>query len=341
MTRKNKTQAVVVTLPSNPKPSEPKKKKKANKPRMPNAGVTKLVKQVCAITDPFCEGAVGSKWPDESNAKSLAVTIRGTLPLQTTAAGLAAAVFVPVWAYGYQTHTSFAGNVATFANLSAFAGTSSFSPANARLVSGGIKITGIGAPLSASGTLSICHLNSDDVTDLTTLDIIDPNAQQIDYYGIPALTEKQISVVFKSAGPGSRLYNPPLSANVIATTNTNYWQPILIGINGGAASTYVIRIEYVLHFELQFAKGNAMNLVATPAAVTNEAATSISSSIVATMGTAVKGGADAVEKAVTKKAEAWAYKMGYRAAGAAAGYILGRGPGASLGYSLADAVDVD
>lgn len=341
MTRKNKTQAVVVTLPSNNKPSEPKKKKKANKSRMPNSGVPKLVKQVCAITDPFCEGAVGSKWPDESNAKSLAVTIRGTFPLITSASGMAAALFNPVWQYGYVTSTTFTNNVATFGNMSQFAGCSSFDPATVRLVSGGLKITGIGAPLSAAGTLSICHLNSDDVVDYTNLDILDPNAQNIEYYGIPGLAEKQVCAIFKSAGPGSRLYNPPLASHVITATNTNYWQPILIGINGGAVSTAVIRIEYVLHFELQFAKGSALNLVATPAATTNEPALSISSSIVATMGAAVEGGTKAVEKAVTKKAEAWAYKMGYRAAGAAAGYVLGRGPGASLGYALGDAIDVD
>lgn len=325
------------------KPKQPttKQPRKPKQPRARTADTLKLVKSICAITDPFCPGAIGSKWPDESNSRSLAVTIRGTFPLVNTGSGMGGALFVPVWPYGYITHSGFAGNVATFPNLVAFAGTSSFDPATIRLVSGGLTITGIGAPLSASGTLSVCHLNSDDVNDLSTLDIIDPNAQNIEYYGIPGLNEKQVSVIFKSAGPGSRLYNPPVAPNVITATNSNYWQPILIGVNGGVASLASIRIEYVLHFELQFKKGNAMNLVSTPAAHTNEPATSISASIVASMGAAMRGGASAVEKTITSKASAYASRFVGRAAAGAAGYLTGGLPGAFSGLALTDALDVD
>lgn len=136
-------------------PAPRKANQAKRKPRQPpKAGVNTLTKavtnrfthQVCGLTDPFCNDAIGSKFPDDSSTRTLPYTRRGRVTMNSDASGDLAYVFNPQYVYEPFTYAS----VRTGSAVTSWAdsGAASVMPnvTKYRIVSCGFRLKSVLAP---------------------------------------------------------------------------------------------------------------------------------------------------------------------------------------------------
>lgn len=223
-----------------------------------------LVSQVCSVMDPFCVHAKNAKYPDLTSALTLPYQQHERFTLSTSATGQISTLFYPSYGYNpYFPQNSFAAGVATYGPK--LAGINYASVSSVRLVSFGIIIRSVVAPLSASGVVRVRMFTAPDPSTLATLNVSTYNCD--DYMDIPLNVCKETCVVLKRVDETAKFWKTPgeYDAGFTAPTQTkNGFGQVLINIDGGPASLAVLDIEYILHWEVKMLDSDVLAQIATP-----------------------------------------------------------------------------
>lgn len=232
----------------------------------------KALERICSLTDPFCRHAIGARWTDSSTLNSMPFTVRGSLEIATDANGYGAAVFVPSLSYGYGDSPTITLGVATYSALTAWPNISAItsSISQFRLTSGGITINSIMTPLTASGYTFVQELAPGGNADLTTLSI--NSTSNSAWYRHPNKNTDPINYIFKPGGTDSRRFRSINSSSAITSVDSNDYTMVHVTVTGPVSTTCLV-VDYVLHFEIVFKAGDAMNLMVKPSAGSNLALT--------------------------------------------------------------------
>lgn len=279
---------------------------------------------VCSVSNPFCDEAVGARWPDNSYTKSAYWGIRGAsvANLTTNGSGQVGFLFVPdfgstVAPYASGTYPSF--NFTTLTPVVTF-------PSNVsryRITSAGFKIVGAVAPLSASGIVRIRLYSPSTGSSLGSVDMTTVMADEVWDVPVSRLMQKELYVNLMPLGDQlSRVFRSPSSFTTTLANWTNPgWQVASIAIDG-PASTKIADIYAYIHYEVVFEDGNSQNMFATHPPPNSLAIQQGNAGVLASVGNFIEGAAEKVDNLF--KSKAFRYF-----ASAAAGYM--GGPQAALG----------
>lgn len=281
--------------------------KTASKPKskISRRPVTKQeVAFVCSITDPFCEHAIASKYSDLANTKSLPFAYHGRLVLTCDAGGYAAAAMLPVynylpWCYA----TSFTGSTATFSLTNPLIANTLPVAGACRMVSMGVKLRSIVAPLNASGMVRIRGFASQDTSGLNSVDI---NTYNCDFYeDIPLNACKETCVILKRLDPTAKNFVDP--ADITPTNNPNTVNVpgfgfVLIAVGGGPPGFTVLDIEVFCHWEVTLSDNNQLSQLMTSPPPYNPHLSNAVDAVSSTSKNVFLAGAEMVGKYIEKHA---------------------------------------
>lgn len=219
---------------------------------------------VCSTTDPFCSHAVGAKYMDNGSIKSLALTRHDRVTITTSTNGQWANMFVP--SYNLKPWISPVSVITSVADFTAAAGTASGAPvaASCRLVSMGLKLRSIVAPLSASGMVRIRGFGAQTTSTLANVDITTYNCDF--FQDIPLNACKEVVVNLKRVDPTAKNFRTPSAINPDAVFTNMVcpgFGPVLISVDGGPVSLPVLDVETFQNWEITFPDSDALQQAAT------------------------------------------------------------------------------
>jgi len=304
-----------------------------------------LMRQVCSITDPFCNAAIGSKYPDSSSLKTLAWSSRQFVTITTDASGRGAVFFGVDPGYAVASVATWTGATMAVLTLNAptaIAGWSNWAAVTGvqyRNVSYGVQARSILPMMTNQGSLGILAIPASSSA-ISTIGI-DMDATNYsanlrgsmnDSRGLVALSNSDgvNSKMFKYASsPGANSFNSV--GNDI----------LVVYITGGPASTASVQVEIASHYELTFASNTVFNTIATPSAIENDTVQTGSNYVKRTVDQVMVGGAKEVERRVMGAAEVFGRFLVRKAAGAIGSYIGGPVGGKAASSAAGMIMDVD
>lgn len=276
-TRSNPGTSAHVSRPSSAK-------SKAPAPRG-SPGVS--VAQICGLTDPFCEHAVGSKYPDGANSRTLAYTFRTRGIMAADVNGASANLFVPGYTNIAAVSTNIATTTATFVNIANSGNT--FTIAGYRIVSAGLRIRCPISPLNQSGMVFIRGFSTPNGQFMSNVDFGAYNCAFSSDIPLSAINNNgHTDIIFQRTDPmQSRQFVDPATTNpsTLATTWVSPgWGPVVIGVTGAPVSSVPLDVEFVFHYELLFPDNSVTAMLATPAQAANGLLATMSSTVSSTVG---------------------------------------------------------
>lgn len=294
-----------------------------------------LAHQICAITDPFCKAAIGSKIPDSGSTKTLSWDADQWITATTDAQGRAA-VFCSVDPGSYvcvaTAYTGVTGNAVNLVSTPLPAPgfinfTSSNVSVNWRCVSSGVSIRSIMSSMNNQGSIGIAALpaaiNAQVVSGTNVFDL--DSTLFAENVRISANMGSELSAISRPDAITNRIFKAPTTP-APATFTTAGNETLVAYIVGGPASTACIQIRLTTHYELEFTNNTIFNQLATPQAQDNPAAMAGSNFVNRTVDRIIVGGTKEVEKRVYGAAEAfgrWAAKKAAQSVGAMIGGPVG------------------
>lgn len=261
--------------------------RKANAPRAPQSGamksavISRIAHKVCAISDPFCPAARGSKWPDNTSKLTMGLPFRARVPISTDTSGWASVMFLPGFTNQYSVGVvSGAGLIATFTNFNTTGGPTQ-TPAQYRVVSWGLRFRHLVAPLNSSG---IVRIRTFAVSSAVAIGVVDPATYNCDSYrDIPLQDCKEVSVIGKrSDSHETYQFVSPFDTNPTTTVAgyvSNGWQAVCVSVIGAPASTAVLDLEYIFNFEVSFPDSDSMAQLVTKVEPPNPQAINLQSKL--------------------------------------------------------------
>lgn len=310
MTKSNKQQQLKKTL-AKKKPRQPRKPRvlannaapgvvKSNATRAKRPSVGRHLHHSCAITNPFCPAAKGSKWPDGTSGNTLTQQFRGNIILNSDSNGLCYQQFVAAAPFGRLGCGTIAGSppsATTNAAYNTYATTSLMSTyANAyRVVSAGVVIRCVASAVNASG---IVTFGTSGVTAVSSTVTLGQN-----YYQECAVKSIQPGMEYSwiSAPLGTTAHEfQGLSTN---TNVNNDWTALTIEISGAGASLQLLNCEWFINVEFTVSSGQSIATLAPPNPPANGIATSVHSKIHNKLGSLIEGGVSVVEDKVMNAAK--------------------------------------
>lgn len=217
-------------------------------------GNDRLMERVCALTNPFCPEARGSKIPDDDSAYSIPCTMTSTFEVTTDANGDAAFSMQPALASVFKT-SPVTGTTAT-----AWTGAAAMKDYTAllasadqyRIVSMGVRVYSVLAPTNQSG---YCRIMTAPEAFADGVDLDGGLWEAVETYPV---SELDCHVVLKPQGNEWKQYiDTPTAANY------NYVAAI---VKGAAASSTAFIVEITIHIEFLVNIGNITASIATPGA---------------------------------------------------------------------------
>lgn len=231
---------------------------------------TKAVHALCALTDPFCHHAVGSKLPDIVGARTLAYPLHSRSTIVSAANGAGAVLIIP----GYNTFLAQTTDVTTTPGVALYGAAgglgSSITPNAYRIVSFGVKVRNLLAPLNSSGIIRIRGFSQRTGTTLTAISLANYNCTFSE--DIPMSGFKEAEVVGMKINETATFFQQPSTThstgNVVNWLSPG-WGAIQIAVEGTATSEAVLDLEFFIHYELMFNDDDSMNLLTTPSPPVN------------------------------------------------------------------------
>lgn len=247
------------------------------------------IETICAVTDPFCWKAKGSRWPDGDGMGAIAAQVRGHQSIPTLANGGTLVVSTASFEVGVLYTASYAGgNYTMNSSYSAFPGASSFTgqAITYRIVTAGIIIRNMAPALTTSGYVIITRN-----TNAYSGSGVVPTGN---VYGTESTTHAicagmEVPVIFRPLGSSARAFVP-----VNSGAPDLKWDVITVEIVGAPASTTVLDLEFVLNIEYTQSNNNLFLQQLVPvAAPSNPFVREISEKVSVSLGdlaaTSVKG----------------------------------------------------
>ena len=308
------------------KQSRPKTQKKAKRRRgRKNAGGgsmghSRIAKSICAITDPFCKAAVGSKYPDIGSLKTLAWDMETFVNIITDASGRGAYFFSPEPGSGMASATAFAGVTNVITNTLAatqYPGWATWSGTvgvNWRVVSFGITMSSTLSAMNNQGTIGILAIPATGTSLPTSSTDLDGNTYSINKR-VAASAGKELTAISYNDGFVSKEFK--VSGPGVANAISSMGNDVLVAyIVGGPATQAAVQVKVVAHYELTFGSGTAFNQIATPMATHSDAIATGVNHVQRTVDQVITGGTFEIEKRIEDAAEDFGK------------YLLGKAPGA-------------
>lgn len=271
--------------------------------RTPTHAVMSHAMQACSLTNPFCPEAIGARWPDNSYTKSVGYShtaVPFTLSSDTTENSN---LFLgDVYAYAQNTNASPKTSPYTYTTAVAVSGLPS-NIARYRITSWGLKLSGIVAPLSASGRVRIRLFSP--LTGTTLNSISGTSALADAVYDIPLarLANKDFFIIPAPLGNNARLFRDYASATgTLANWINPGWQCVQVAIDGAPASTACIQISAYYNYEFVFADGDASTYFAHPPPASNPVAQQASAGVLEKVGNFFEGTAQALDRVFQSRA---------------------------------------
>jgi len=262
--------------------------------------ITKNTTQVCAITDPFCHHALGSKYPDTSGVRTLAYPLHITQSFTCDANGDASILVFPAYGvYPLKQANIINATVAQFTtDFVAYAPIAQVF--KYRNVSYGIRIRNTTAPLASSGMVRIRTFG--DVATSAFLAVDRASYACDSYLDIPLQDCHDVAVVGRKVGAESNLYQNWPPGLAVATMPVTQWGPIIVDVAGGPANAS-ISIELFLHQEYVLDDTNGLQLLATAPPPSNKLVVAVSEKIQSSGNNIFKNGVDAASRFIENAAE--------------------------------------
>jgi hypothetical protein len=216
---------------------------------------------VCAVTDPFCPAALGSKWPDGNNNRTLSVPAHGRAVLSCDVNGNACILILPGYTYQYATATV-AGSTPTYAVLGSFAAVVTGAQ-QYRIVSWGVRMRSLATPMTASGMVRIrvANILSGQNIVANPIDTVGYNVE--DSWDQSLASTDDVTYVGRRTSELSP-FNDVTMANFNNTVSGWFmipgtgpavlspYLPVQISVTGGPASTSALDLEFYFHYEVTF-----------------------------------------------------------------------------------------
>jgi hypothetical protein len=264
------------------------------------------VKQTCAITNPFCPAAKGSKYPDGNNGGSMAFQIRGHYSFNAVS-GISGApsggnivVFNPHATYGILAPATFAGSTWTMsATMTQYnnVGLLTTYAQTFRIVSFGVIARCISAVTNSSGYLVMGTSAPVGVSSA----ILSNSSQYLDQVEVPIFAGMEHSWIAKPMGLESRVFQGMNGSSDATLNNFNAVTIEMVSGTIGATPT-VIDFEYFMNLEFQLAASSGLAQLAPKDPGKNPVSTTALSGVQEKVGSFITGGVSSVESAVSKAA---------------------------------------
>lgn len=283
---------------------KPKTKPKTRQPRIP----PHLIHSVCGLTDPFCEHANGAKYPDDSSVRTLPWTFRTRGSLASSSSGDVAALIFPQLMYyplAFPETTS-GSTVLLWADFAA--ATALGTPSGYRIVSWGLRLRNVTAPLYASGMVHLRSWPIKDGIDMQDVDCLSYNATTSN--STPLQDVKDLIYIGEHTDQMPQVfYTPSLDGLNTANADTRGFVPLTVYVSGAPASTTVLEYEIVIHYELTFVPTDNLGMVATPAPPANPILTSAAAIVTSKAQSIFTRGLDALGDAIVGRATSALMKL--------------------------------
>lgn len=267
-----------------------------------------LVHRICSITDPWCAGATGCKYPDDDTTKTLSWQVDEFVTITSDINGKAACfissnpganlVHVNAWS-GTLPSTVTGGFQAP--GWSAFAG----SGAQWRCVSLGVEFNSILSAMNNSGEIG-CAVIPPNLTQTQVLNFDINNANGYAQNERTGASQGKTMVAFaRNNGVSARDFKNP-SGTSSPNVNSDGTEVLYVYYTGAAVSQQVIGIRIKAHYELIFPINTVFNQMATPAAVEDPIVTAGKNYVASKLQSVFTGGVAAFEGAVVRAATEFA-----------------------------------
>nr|WRQ64818.1 hypothetical protein [Sobelivirales sp.] len=264
---------------------------------------------VCALVDPFCTDAIGVKYPDASAAKSFPYSMHYQVTLVTDVAGNASFLYAPGFSFGFAFATAVTGTgTATFPAVLQANNVSGLVASSYRIVSSGIRIRNLVAPLNASGVVQIRGYASPNGT---PFNIVNTGLYNADFYAdIPLQSINQNGhtdvILRKIDEMEARMFVSPTDTNptsaVADWVSPGFGCVVVTLLGGPGAVLSALNFELFQHMEIVLDDSQALAIAMTPAPAPNPTLTNISSSVSRVMGNIFNQVGKDVETAATSMA---------------------------------------
>lgn len=270
-----------------------------------SAGVKRAVQNICGLTDPFCQHARGTKYPDASAIRTLAFTYEQLSTWSVDAAGTTAALCYPQWNYAAVAPSALraGSSVTAWGTFSADAKFGSNIVQSYRIISAGMRFQVIAAPLNLSGAIHIRHYGQESLADISVIDMLSMNpSARLD---LPLRDCDDLVVLFQRTSQEPTVFYPVADDNAVPPSCTTHgFCPLTVYIDGAAANSSVVQVSVVIHYELIFTDGTSNNVLATHPPPANSLITTAASYVTSTIRPVAEAGVTAFGNYVATKAEA-------------------------------------
>lgn len=235
------------------------------------------VSKVCSITDPFCAHANGAKLFSSSTGRTLPHQFHGRISLSTDSNGMSSMLVLPSYniLYGLGTVTSPNAAYTTISGAGPTLAATSY-----RIVSWGLKLRKISAPLYAAGMVRIRTFGNKNGTDFASIPLSAYNCDTFE--DVPLSTASEICVI------GRRLdYTYSKFVTLAASNPTNNvtdwvapgWGAVQIVVDGGPVTTAVLDVELFFNYEITLADSDALMQLSTPPVADHPVATAAANAV--------------------------------------------------------------
>lgn len=297
----------------------------------------RITHAVCAISDPFCAAANGSKWPDSNATRTLAFQLHGSSSIICDASGNGSTLLVPGFNTFVAKSVTFDGTTATFGAAGSIAGTG-LAPDTYRIVSWGFRFKNITQPLISSGLVRIRAYQQIVGTNLTT---INTSLYTDVFDDIPLQDCKDVMVIGRKLDESFSDFVAPATThptgNVVNWVSPGY-SAYSISIVGGPATTTAASLEFFANYELRFDDADTMQVATTPSPPENQLLKQASSYVTTNAGSIIRSGIKTVEKYIFNTAASYLSKALGNALG---GPMVGMTASMATGYLGNHPIDVN
>lgn len=271
----------------------------AAQPPASTVNLSTAVHKLCSITDPFCAGAVGSKWPSSSYTKSVPRSYNLTQVLSTDASGNLSQLYVgnevPMASSGAVT-----SEVAAFTSIGPFTGLNYLeSGTRWRCTSWGLRIGCISSRMTTTGQLRLRLFSPLNISSLTTVATNSPYSDKAIDIPLSRLIDKDIYIIPAPLSDEARFFSADVWSNF---SSDNQWQCPLISVIGAEASQAVLTVTMYAHYEYVYQDNNPTQYFATAPAQNNPSEAAAGTSLVSKLGGFIEGTARTVESIAQSKA---------------------------------------
>lgn len=283
---------VVLANNADPRPVKPRKRR-VRKPTGKSVSHGH-VHAICAVTNPFCPAAKGSKWPDGCAGSTLTEQFRGSYTMSSSADGNGIICFAPGAPFGY------------LPSISSTTTTATTNSAWSSYKSGSMLSTyGFDFRIVSFGVIARCVASATQASGLITFGTSRPLILSTAY---TLGTQLYSNVTVKAIQPGLELswisHNIGSDAHAFLPLTTNLsnppadWTALTVELTGVTASIPVVNFEWFMNVEFNPTPTSAIVSLAKPNPPKIPAAEVATSKVHASLGSFIEGGIKQVEDAV-------------------------------------------